>query len=387
MSHINLKIKKAQRASLIFSSYGKGRTMPDTNRSFPLSLSSGITDKAATYASARQLLWIVMNWGTFNTPPALTNSATGSLDISEDSSTIEYEGRIYDIISGNITSPSHPSWILPDVNSDLNVLDIFITFKSRDTTSNTKYIFVVLPLLSNAAVTTIPAYLGKLAGLDNKLLKAPFSLKNLLPLNGQRDFAFYSTNFTLISGVNTSGLTLIFYNGLAVPSSTLDKIRETAFPAITLPTELTGFAEGSIETASSFSTLASVSTYTTPLERRTELTKAYNCVPLDPDVDEIQFDPTSSEIVPLKKIIDERDAIRSNELAGAVTRTGSVEQVIAVFLGILLALTVIVVLFFILSQSMGWAIFSDGLPGVPTYLYVGVGACFLGYLIGILYHA
>jgi len=384
-------MKKAQRASLNFSSYGKGRTMTEANTSFPLGLSSGINDKAAMYSSARQLLWIVMNWGTFNTPPAFTNSATGSLDISEDSSTIEYEGRIYDIISGNITSPSHPSWILPDVNSDLNVLDVFITFKSRDTTSNTKYIFVVLPLLRNTSVTSIPPYLGKLAGLDNKLLKAPFSLKDLLPLNGQRDFAFYSTNFTLISGLTTSGLTLIFYNGLAVPSSTLDKIRETAFPAITLPTELTGFYNRTIESASDFSKIASVSTYTTPLEKRTELTKAYNCVPLDPDVDisegKLQFDPTSSEIIPLNKIIDERDAVRVSEVAGAVKKTGSVEQVIAVFLGILLALTVIVLLFFILSQSMGWAIFSHGLPAVPTYLYIAVGACFLGYLIGILYHA
>lgn len=362
--------------------------MTGTNTSFPLRLSSGITDKATMYSSARQLLWIVMNWGIFNTPPAFTNSAIGSLDISDDSSSIDYQGTNYSIISANITAPSHQSWILPDVNSDQNVLDLFVTFKSEDSTSDTRYIFVVLPLLSNASVKD-PAYI---AGLASASGSGPFSLKDVLPLNGKRDFAFYSTHFGITNtAFTTTGLTIVFYNGIDVTPATLEKLQKERFPAITLPSELNGFTEASIESSSSFPGLASVSTYTTPLERRTELTKAYKCVPLDPDVDisegKLQFDPTSSEIIPLNEIIDQRDAVRASELAGAVKKTGSVEQVIAVFLGILLALTIVVLLFFILSHSMGWAIFSYGLPAVPTYLYVGVGACFLGYLIGILYHA
>lgn len=361
--------------------------MTEANTSFPLSLSSGISDKAAMYSSARQLLWIVMNWGTLNARPAFTNNSTGSLDISEDSSTIDYQGNKYNIISANITAPSHKSWVLPDVNSDKNVLDLFITFKSEESTSETRYIFVVLPILSDESARD-PPYIAALTGSGS----GPFSLKDVLPLNGKRDFGFYSTHFSITStAFTTTGLTLVFYNGIGVTPSTLEKLEKVKFPALTLPTELNGFTEATIESASSFPTLASVSSYTTSLASRTDLTKAYKCVPLDPDVDisegKIQFDPNSSEIIPLNKIIDQRDALRASELAGAVKRTGSVEQVIAVFLGILLGLTLIAFLFFILAEGMGWSIFSYGLPAVPTYLYVGVAACFLGYLIGILYHA
>ena len=362
--------------------------MTGTNTSFPLGLSSGITDKATMYSSARQLLWIVMNWGTFNTRPAFTNNATGSLDISEDSSSIDYQGTKYYISSATITAPSHTSWVLPDVNSDQNVLDLFITFKSEESTSDTRYIFVVLPILSNPSAKD-PPYI---AGLASGSGSGPFSLKDVLPLNGQRDFGFYSTHFAITgTAFTTTGLTLVFYNGIGASPATLEKLQKEKFPAITLPTELSGFSAGTIESETSFPTTASVSSYTTPLASRTELTKGYKCVPLDPDVDiaegKIQFDSTSSNIIPLNEIIDQRDAIRSSELVGAVKKTGSVEQVIAVFLGILLALTVVMFLFFILAQGMGWASFSHGLPAVPTYLYVGVGACFLGYLIGILYHA
>lgn len=357
--------------------------MPGKNTAFPLGLSSGISDKAAMYSSARQLLWIVMNWGTINTRPAFTNGPKGSLDISDDSSSIDYQGTKYDLFSATITAPSHTTWILPAVNSDRNLLDVFIVFKSEESTSDTKYIFVVLPLLRNESVKD-PAYI---AGLTDAKEKGPFSLKDVLPLNGKRDFAFYSTHFTSTeSALSTTCLTLIFYNGVGVTPSTLQSLVDKKFPAITLPTELGGFTAGTIDSATNFPTSASVSTYTTPLATRTDLTKAYKCVPLDPDVDiangKIQFDPTSSKIVPLSEIIDQRDAVRLSEMVGAVKKTGSVEQVIAIFLGIFLALTCIGFLFFIIAQGMGW---STSLT-LPTYLYVGVAACFGGYLLGILYH-
>ena len=252
----------------------------------------------------------------------------------------------------------------------------------------------MLPLLKDRSTSTTPPYLANLAAITST--KGPFSLQDVLPPNGKRDFGFYSTHFTITgstSNLTTSGLTIVFYNGVAVPSSTLETIQRgrVPFPAITLPTDLTGFSEGTIESTSSFSDKAGVSSYSTPLEKRTDLTKAYKCVPLDPDVDisegKIEFDSTSSKIIPLNKIIDQRNAVRASELAGAVKKTGSVEQVIAVFLGILLALTIIILFVFSVSQLMGLAIFSHELPVVPTYLYVAVGACFLGYLIGILYHA
>jgi len=335
-----------------------------------------------------------MKWGKLTTPPGFTIAASGSLDTSEDSSTIEYQGTVYDIQSAKITAPSHKTWIVPDKNTDLNTLDLFITFQSRDSTSTTKYIFVVLPLINDVNAKN-PSYLGRLAGdkVDNKDIPGPFSFEDVLPLAGNRNYAYYSTSFTVTeSSLTKSALTLVFYNGRTVMPSTLNALNIIAnfegtntFPAYTLPIELTASTD---KTISSFPSGAGVSTYTTPLANRTDLTKAYNCVPLDPDTDikdgKIQFDATSSEIVPLNKIIDERDKVRLNELEGQISKKGSVEQVIAVFLGILLSLTVLVLLFFIFSQSMGWAI---GLPAVPTYFYVGVGACFLGYMIGTLYHA
>ena len=356
-----------------------------TNTNFPLRIQfpSGV-DKAALYSSNRQLLWIVMNWGKQMSAPAFTNMQAGSLDISEDSSSIDYQGTTYTILSATITRPSHSSWVLPDLNIQENTLDLFVIFKSLDSSSETRYIFAVLPILSNSSVSD-PSYLSGLTGTQT----GPFSLGDLLPPNGKRDFGFYSTHFNVVGGeFKTNALTLVFYNGIGVTPATLQKLKETAnFSDTILPTELSGYEPLNINSIDMFPTLASVSTYTTPLSSRTDLTKAYKCLPLDPDADisegKIQFDPKSSKIIPLNEIIDQRDAIRNSEILGAVKKTGSVEQVIAVFLGILLALTLVVFVFFILSEFMGWSL--GGFSSIPTYLYVGVGSCFLGYLIGILY--
>ena len=134
-----------------------------------------------------------MKWRKLTTPPGFTIAATGSLDTSGDLSTIEYQGTVYDIRSAKITAPSHKTWILPDTNTDLNTLDLFITFESSDSTSATKYIFVVIPLLSDTDARD-PPYL---AGLADKKIPGPYSFEDVLPLAGNRDYAYYSTNFTI----------------------------------------------------------------------------------------------------------------------------------------------------------------------------------------------
>ena len=394
--------------------------MSVTNTNFPLSLSSTIT-KSTLYSSAIQILWIVMKWGKLTTPPGFATAATGSIDTSEDSSTIEYQGTVYDILSAKITAPSHNTWILPDTNTDSNTLDLFITFQSRDPASTTKYIFVVLPLLSKVGAEE-PPYLSGLIGRKvkdknnkNHLVNStntnpvpgPFSLEDILPLAGNRHYAYYSTSFNITSSnLTTSGLTLVFYNGIHVHPDTLINLG-TSFPAFTLPTDLTPGEAGTITSATAFPSVAGVSTYTTPLEKRTDLTKAYNCVPLDPDTDivdgKIEFDATSSEIVPLKRIIDERDAARTYELRsnlvvepdgsfkvkarnsdGTINKEASVTQVIAVFLGILLALITIVFLIFLIGWWRGMTTFDYSLYSLPMYV---VFALFGGYLFGAFYHA
>jgi hypothetical protein len=382
--------------------------MSQENINFPLSLSSDVVKD--TLYSSTQLLWVVMKWEKLTTPPGFAIAATGSIDTSEDSSTIEYQGTVYDILSANITAPSHNSWILPDTNTVSNTLDLFITFQSRDSTSPTKYIFVVLPLLGTVGAEE-PPYLSGLIGRKgqdtinkNKLINTtntnivpgPFSLENILPLIGSRNFAYYSTSFTITqSSLSTSGLTLVFYKGLPVNPVTLNALKEVAgftgtrtFPAFTLPTDLTSGQAGTITT---FPSGAGVSTYTTPLANRTDLTKAYNCVPLDPDTDikdgKIQFDATSSEIVPLNKIIDERDATRLREIGGMpVDDKRSIEKVIAVFLGVLLVFTLVGgILYWFYTYSNPSE--QNFLGGLAPYMLLGAFCLFAGYLLGTLYHA
>lgn len=369
--------------------------MSGENTNFPLSLSSDV-DKSTLYSSAKRL-WVVMKWEKLTTPPGFATAATGSIDTSEDSSTIEYQGTVYDILSAKVTLPSHKTWILPDTNTDSNTLDLFITFESRDSASETKYIFVVLPLLSKVGAEE-PPYLSGLIGrrvkdknnkdnlvnsTNTKPVPGPFSLEDILPLAGNRNFAYYSTSFNITSSnLSTSGLTLVFYKGLDVHPDTLINLG-TSFRRFTLPTDLTPGEAGTITT---FPPGAGVSTYTTPLEERTDLIKAYNCVPLDPDTDivdgKIQFDATSSEIVPLNHIIDERDALRLNERGEeALKDKGSIEKAIAVFLGVLLVLTLVGGIYY-LFYSGGFAPY---MSGVVPYIVLGALTGFGGYLLGILY--
>lgn len=368
--------------------------MTVTNTKFPLSLSRAIDRKDDMYSSVRQLLWIVMKWRKLTTPPGFTIAATGSLDTSEDSSTIEYQGTVYDIRSAKITAPSHKTWILPDTNTDLNTLDLFITFQSSDSTSATKYIFVVIPLLSDTDARD-PPYL---AGLADKKIPGPYSFEDVLPLAGNRDYAYYSTNFTITgSALTTSGLTLVFYNGIHVPTATLNKLKTIAkftepntFPAFTLPTDLTPGGDGTIESATAFPSIAGVSTYTTPLANRTDLTTAYKCVPLDPDTDisggKIQFDPNSSEIVPLNKIMEDRYKFLEFEKTGIEGKIkGSFEMIIAIFLGIVLAITLVGLVIYFVCTSM-YPDSPNFLGTYAPYFYTGVIALTVGYLFGVLYN-
>ena len=378
---IDLEIKEAQRASLISSLTGRMCSTAG-NKSFPISL--GFTPTQDLYTSLTDPFPIQFNFGTRSTPPSFTNKLQGLLDETTVSSTIRYNGVNYNLLSAQLTQPTHTKWILDTTKKAKNTVDLVLTFSTKNMAVTNKYIFITVPLLKEATYSSDPKYLQ---GLSGQVVNGPFSIQDCISKTAP--YAVYSS---CLNPKAYSALCIVFYEGCSVSATTLNAILTTT-PSVSAPADVTFADTPILLTLDAFKVAVRISSLTTAQTTKpteTNATESYKCVPLDPEASvvngNITIDVTTGKVQPLNKILADRDAAKTALTKGGLD-PGQLELYIAIFLGILASIGLIVACIYGVLWYRGNLDSIDMLPEwikeAPTVTVTAVLFAFAGFLSGV----
>jgi hypothetical protein len=201
-------------------------------QSFPVDVGFALVE--SSYKDAKNIpLKIQFQWGTRTSAPVFSSAKSGVIDHVQNDveTTIQYNNKLYNLGSVQITSPTHNRWIVP-VNEELtkadNLEDIVITYeidtfsKSKDT--DPKYIILVNPILRTNDTVKDPQYLVNLAnGTASSVTLAP-----LFPYTSGTNYVYYTTcvpGNTLQSHYKNI-LVLLNPGGILVSSSLMTSIKK-----------------------------------------------------------------------------------------------------------------------------------------------------------------
>jgi len=305
--------------------------------SFPLNIDR-TPDEATNYDSVDEPITMNFQWATRSIAPRFISSSglidEGSGSGATNVSTLNFNNIKYNIYSVQIASNggnkgTHNNWIIPSSAQSQNKEDLIITFYNPNTTLTYNYIIIVLPIIRTTSSGSDPVYLSGLSSSTN----GSYSLSSCLPQDKKALFAYYATCIDGYTDHKTPENIYVFIavKGINVTSSLMDKLGKKVnasgvFPTINLPfmfrfaaqmsslnvtTEFTRY----ILTTRQLLNYAGISNLYKDLSinKRTDSTDAYKCIPLDPDTDisggTISFDLESGEL--LKNVLAERDAARN----------------------------------------------------------------------------
>jgi hypothetical protein len=319
------------------------------NRSFPVNLS--FTPDKDLYASVKEVFSIEFQWTNRTTPPTFTNSQKGILDeggIGKGSvSTIRWKGLSYSLQQVQVSTPTHSKWILSATKQGKYTADIVLLFKTSSAVASEKYIIIVIPLIKEETLSIEPAYLRALSGQS---ITGQYSLLDCLPPKGSREYIYYTT---CLEPSASSALVLLFHEGCSVSNTTLRAIGDelgvlTNWPGLSMPSEISlrppiDITRDAFRAAVRLSLLGEAESKA-PAQYEDRATESYKCVPLDPDSavidNKLQINLSSGDVRSLKTILEERDAAR-NASGPKGIEPGQLETILAIFLGIMLAILVV----------------------------------------------
>lgn len=348
------------------------------------------------YESVRDTIPVEFNLGPRANAPIFVNTAEARIDEANDAGTyIRYNGLNYKIVQAQLTAPLTKSWILSDTTSANNVADLTVTFQSSSSTADPKYIFMSIPILSQTSKVVDPLYMAALAGQN---VSGPFSLSQCIPSQGD-----YATYKTCLEPNPFNAFCIVFYQGLLVNAGTLDAIAQVAgksgsWPAFKAPTDVILTTTIEPLTPDAFRTSVRINTVGAEQSQkmsatRVDNTKAYQCVPLDPDRDiangKLTIDTSTGIPQPMTKLLGARESERTAVGGKPPLKPGEMEKIIAAFLGIILSLVIIIGGFYayywyrdgnlnILDSFPSWV------REFPWLVFTAVLFCFAGFLIGAL---
>jgi len=352
------------------------------NKSFPISL--GFTPTQDLYTSLTDPFPIQFNFGTRSTPPSFTNKPQGILDETTVSSTIRYSGVNYTLLSAQIAGATHKKWILDSTKQAKNTLDLILTFSTKNTSATNKYIFITVPLLTEAIYSSDPNYLQ---GLSGQKINGPFSIQDCISKT-----ASYGVYSTCLDPKAYSALCIVFYEGCSVSATTLNAILTTT-PSVSAPADVTFAPTPILLTLDAFKVAVRISSLTTAQTTKpteTNTTESYKCVPLDPEASvvngNITIDVTTGKVQPLNKILADRDAAKAALSKGGID-PGQLELYIAIFLGILVSIALIIACIYgvlwyrgTLGSIETWP---EWIKEAPAVAFTAVLFSFAGFLSGI----
>jgi hypothetical protein len=373
--------------------------------SFPLQIAITATD--TLYDSVNEPITMDFQWAARSTPPMFTTPKSDCITDevgagNANRTTLRYNNVSYTVASVQIINASHTAWILPNTLQDKNKEDIVITFNTESSTTSTKYITFVIPIIRNANGTS-----EYLAGLSDPNKNGPFSLQSCFPTNPAARFIYYATCLAPYSGSSSSQNSFIFVSvdGINVATDLILKIL-----GITGLTDKFGNFRPPFSTrlTTNLTRIASVSDFTTRVmttnqilnyagfneqyksdaDVRKDDTSAYQCVPIDPDtavVDgKLQVDLKTGEA--LNTVLAGRDAMRAAHGVKTGMDPGRLEKYMGSAVGILLSIILFAgilwfTLIFFLSDRADPNSFYQNLPG-DMILTLIIG--FIGFIIGVM---
>ena len=346
------------------------------------------------YESVRDTIGVEFKLGPRANAPVFVNTGEARIDEGGGSGTyIRYNSLNYRVVQAQITKPEHRSWILSAATRANNVADLTITFQSSSSTANPKYIFMSIPILRQTATVIDPLYIAALAGQN---VNGPFSLSQCIPSIG--DYAAYTT---CLEPNPFNAFCIVFYQGLSINGGTLDAIATLAgnagvWPSFKAPTDVTLNLSTLPLTPDAFRAAVRINTVgaaqTTRMSAtRVDNTRAYQCVPLDPDRDiangKLVINTSTGIPQPMTKLLGARESARKDVGGSNPLNPGEIETIIAIFLGIILSLGLLVggvYLYYwyrdgsldVINSFPAWVRES------PWIVFTGVLFCFIGFLIG-----
>ena len=389
---------------------------PTSIKSFPVGVGMTITPELID--SVVQPLSFQFNWKPRTTTPQFKNTQSG--EVGEDQSTsLLYSGRTYNLTSIQFTSPTHRKWITPYTEQVKNEEDIIVTFSYSDLLTNEpQYIIFVIPVIRSLVQVGDPAYLVNFA--DTTLGEQETSIQQLFPARTGEPYIYYNTCSQGFS-VNTPAqniLVLVAIQGLYVSIERMLRIktifqrsavRQDYGPYVS-PINLSFSDTFNVASAEIFreyikatkellNPIASnLQSGAGPLPELTMETNSYKCVTLDPEkqIDangKIKIDP--NEGVPLDSVQADRDTkkkdfLKVNTLLTADVFNKYVTNALAIFFAVII---LSVVFFFFLGALVGPRAVGDGatfyqrmihrMSSVPAYSVIGILAGFIGFMIGM----
>ena len=300
-------------------------------------------------------LMLDISWGTKSTTPVFNNRMLEEGDINHTggSTTLRLQNNAYSLRSIQICKPLHDSFLTSNKNSCK--AEIVMAFSS----GSTGYVLVCIPIVVGS--TESPSlYLEALR--QQKLPGRPISLNTLLPKD--LSYVSYSTclNQTQSNQSTTKNVSVIVFSaGLTYLENSLTDIKRLTniFPDVVLPDNLIAKSIGDFYTISSetdYRSKINYGLYAINLQevsrgRRTDSTDAYKCVPLLPDQNvkdgRIIVDTEKGEL--LSQVLKERSADINVDKQSMLT-PATVEQTIAIVIGVFIGLFVLVIVGYGLSR-------------------------------------
>ncbi len=366
---------------------------PNGNQSFPIDIN--FTPTQEIYDGVKSGFSIEFNWAKKTTSPTFINVQEALLD--EGITTARFQGMDYTLVSTQIVNSTHARWLINPDASSANRLDILCIFKARIPSTETPYIFVVIPIISMDSAAAESKYLLGLAGLCQEKM---YSLEDALPAAENRTYASYTT---CLEPNGENALVLVFINGRYASLRTTNGIIElsgrgptTPWPSPKIPSSIT-LTQPTQMNLDTFDKRVRISTLltreTSGGQFRADDTYAYKCVVMDPDRDikdgKLVIDTLTGTPVPLNQVLIDRDKVREFEIPVSGLKPGQLEKAVAIFLGILLGILVLMAIFYLVSRFR---------PGVTQFVApewfkqvsgVAISAVlfsFIGFLIGIFIH-
>ena len=365
------------------------------NTSFPITPPAA-ADRAL-YDSVRDTVPVEFNLGPRANAPIFTNTAEARIDEGSSTGTyIRYNSLNYKVVQAQITSPMNTSWILSAATRTNNVADLTITCQSSNSKADPKYIFISIPILRETSTVIDPLYIAALAGQN---VSGPFSLSQCIPSVGD-----YATYTTCLDPAPFNAFCIVFYQGLSVNGGTLDAMATLAgnggrWPSFKTPTDVTVISPTLPLTPDAFRASVRINTVgaaqtANMSATRTDNTSAYQCVPLDPDRDidkhgKLVIDTSTGIPQPMTKLLGARESARTDVGGSKPLPPGEMENIIAIFLGIILSLALVI------GAGYAYIWYRDGSLDIlnsfpswvrefPWLVFTAVIFCFTGFLIGAL---
>ena len=379
---------------------------PGTLQSFPVNLS--ITVNPQVYTGVLEPLNFEFQWSSRSTAPQFVSSQNGTLD-EPTTTSIRYSGTTYNLVSVQITDPTHKSWISSSSARAQNFEDIILTFSSGlDLTDGvSEYITIIVPILRVPSGPNV--YLEALGTTSTGTI----SLKSVVPSAVNSMFAYYSTCAT-----GTNFLNIVAVDGLPVTNTTMVRIKtvynnmnasslQTYGPYINPITSVYAQStahiiasppEFNMHVGMTQNILAPSTATATPsvtAEKVEEATDAYKCVPFDPDTQildgKIVIDSSSG--TPLSQIQAERASLVPD--SKPIITADIYKRYVSVALATFFSISIVIIIIYVSASALigpravghGAGYFQQTysrMTNVPTYLTIAILCGFTGFMAGMV---